>query len=782
MQQVKETKNIPLERSKDVLTILNTVLNTNGWTDIRSDIEQNYITAKLSDHWATGMFEWDAHVEIMIRWAPLAWAGRSSSQPVSVINSGRAQLVPHSALPSAQPGHNLYVTITQRKGKRSPVLLNELAAKVNAGLEQEVAFLKLKGAPKADPELYPAAKLAEPHELRAQKYMEPLNDHRSFIISKSGDQFISTTPQRAVRHVLVCGPTGSGKSRSVFIPNIIERTNCSMIITEATAGSEQPHLYEHTAGWRAANGHKILYFNPDDPHSDQLNPLDMIRTTSDARAVCELVMKTTTQSSHKGDQYWDTAERMLLSALLMHVCGFRHEGKAHFGFIVELLNRSEAELWELVKDSPVKQARSRFKAFFSRGTDHTRNIVLSCLGQRLDLWNDEKTQALTNRTSFDVNELKDQLFTFYLSLAASKEESRPLVILVCHFLFELAKNTRFKHPITFMLDEFANIGFIHDFKGKLTTFRHAGLSFVLGMQDTAQVEKIYEKEAETLFTQPLTQIYFKPNGQKEAKALSERLGTTTVIDTEFQNGNVVYKKLERPLMSSEQIQFPREEGKILVFMEGTSPAFIDHIPWQAYDSFKEKYAVPERPVINIKNELDITTPGIAPGREAPWDPMDTNTAQRELNNRSREQVIADAQIDRQFSHQYDSGTSELIAASNGESSLTNPIVPKNASTEAEPQEAEEAYQQLKALLGTRDAAMEQLESLTAIYNELLAKNRNEEEQIFHQLAVLQALADELGAPSSSSSQAGPNAKGGLAPNKEVKPEKPMGLDYDAPWA
>ena len=54
-------------------------------------------------------------------------------------------------------------------------------------------------------------------------------------------------------------------------------------MTEATAGSEPPDLYQKTAGYRARAGHKVYYFNPDDGASVCINPLDQIDVSNSTK-------------------------------------------------------------------------------------------------------------------------------------------------------------------------------------------------------------------------------------------------------------------------------------------------------------------------------------------------------------------------------------------------------------------------------------------------------------------------------------------------------------------
>ena len=121
-------------------------------------------------------------------------------------------------------------------------------------------------------------------------------------------------------HSVVCGPTGCGKSSSIFIPNLIERVGISAIVTEATAGSEPPDLLSKTAGWRQKHGSKVFYFNPDDLSSTRVNPVDQVTTIAKAQSISDLIIRNTLMTKNTGgDPIWETSERHLLTSLLMHV-------------------------------------------------------------------------------------------------------------------------------------------------------------------------------------------------------------------------------------------------------------------------------------------------------------------------------------------------------------------------------------------------------------------------------------------------------------------------------
>lgn len=134
-----------------------------------------------------------------------------------------------------------------------------------------------------------------------------LNDDalaQRFVLGKFGEHIVRLPERLTHRHVLVCGPTGSGKSTAIFIPNLVERTACSALVTEAVSGNGMPTLYKATAGWRASKGHELVNFNPGDLTSTRINPIDQVRTIDDAQRLATLIIANTTADSHVGDQVW----------------------------------------------------------------------------------------------------------------------------------------------------------------------------------------------------------------------------------------------------------------------------------------------------------------------------------------------------------------------------------------------------------------------------------------------------------------------------------------------
>lgn len=461
------------------------------------------------------------------------------------------------------------------------------------------------------------ARWATPSELAKAGYIVKTKKPGRLLVTGDGQNYLSLPEGETNRHALVCGPTGTGKTTGLFIPNLIERVTCSALVTEATGGKGVADLFTKTVGYRAANGHKIIYFNPDDLHSDQINPLDMVKTYMNARRIAEIIMQSTTLESHKGDQSWENSERALLTGLILHAVSMRDEGKGNLAYIVDLFDDGPEGIQKIVEESPIEAARKAFKRFMATTTPPYRNLVANGLITRLDIWNQPRIRALTEKTTIDFEALKGQLFTWYLATPADKPELKPLSALMFNLALNLVTTEIFEHPVGLFLDEFTNFGFVRGMPGKLTIIRHDKIPAILGIQDFVQLENLYKNEAKLLISQPALKAFFKPNDFETAKKISDMLGNTIVSDGKVTSaGQLRDSKDKEPLLSVDDLlnlgaidesSEAAEGGKpnMIVFLPGTRPVQVRALSWQDYQeqTDPEKYPPPERIPIEVDETL-----------------------------------------------------------------------------------------------------------------------------------------------------------------------------------
>ena len=593
--------------------ILVTSLTSCGWQITFNNATLGRLVATDDDEKVVYGMAWRYKFRLNVSWQP-------NSSPVTV---------------------NLQIVETKSTGGALMLCKERLDLIKGAILSDGLTFVQ-NGSVKADPAIYPSASWVSGGEIDANDMYLHNGETESVLIGFDGNGTVKLTPTQAEMHVLVCGPTRSGKTTGVFIPNLIERTGSPAIVTEATSGSESPDLYSKTARWRQSKGHDIFYFNPDDLTSHGVNPLDQIDISGDApisqvNRLVDILMRTTTHDKHAGDQFWELGERVLLKALILHALSQRENGRAHLGYISELLFLPEPVLRDVFAGCPIQEARDCGLRFFEKGSDVTRAIMLEGLYQRLDLWSDPRIVALTKTTEIDLKGLPDKLFTFYIAMPGHKPNLQPLASLIFNWIMDTLLTCDFRHPPTCYFDEFTNFGYVQRMDNKLTTIGHRRIPIIFGIQDYSQLTRTYKDEAHVFKSQPGTRIFFRPRDLDVAKAISDALGTTTLIDTETTStGQIVRNKIQRSLMSADELM-SLQRGEIIVFLPTTRPAKLNHFLPQHYsDCTKE--APSQRPAKKVDRGLKFRPQKVSAVNSEPTDDEEHefNESVQELHGRMKE--------------------------------------------------------------------------------------------------------------------------------------------------
>ncbi len=509
------------------------------------------------------------------------------------------------------PGILINTKVTERQASWSSSNCQQKLEAIEDSIGKYAKQIELgAGGPKVT-----GARWASIKELRLAEYLGSMASHGQLLLGYLDGEYLRLPEGETNRHCLVCGPTGSGKTTGVFIPNLIERSRASAIVTEATGGKGVADLYRKTAGYRKNQGHKIYYFNPDDLSSHRINPLDRVRTFRDAWRVVEVIMLATTASQARVEQTWDTAERLLFAALVMHAVGERADGNCNLGYILELLGQGSEAISNRMVTTNIPAARRFFQAFWTNSTDKYRNLVAAGLLSRLALWNQPRIKELTSTTDVDVSRLSEELFTWYIAVPADKPELKPLASLIFNLAISYVYEGEFANPVMLMLDEFTNFGYIKGLPQKLTILRHDKIPVVLGVQDLVQIENLYGKDATILRNQCATRVYFKPNGSETALVISRDLGMYSKEETTVTSAGQLQTRTEKlPLMSPDEIlnMGVIDEGtysgegplrpQVLIALPSTRPIRIEACTYQDYLD-QTNYPVPERAALTASEDL-----------------------------------------------------------------------------------------------------------------------------------------------------------------------------------
>ena len=357
------------------------------------------------------------------------------------------------------------------------------------------------------------------------------DNNKNIILTQ--DVFLGMDGRKTMRNlnVLVAGGSGSGKSRFVVKPNILQ-ANSSFVITDPKG-----ELLEATGTFLEQQGYKIKVFNLSQmEHSCSYNPFHYIRDEAGVLTMINaLIQNTTPPESTKGDPFWEKAETALLEAICFYLYYECKEEDRNFTNVMKLLRCLEVRegqedydstldiMFKMLKEKdPENIAVRQYAVFKSAGGGKTaQSIMISCQ-TRLQVFNLKVIHNLTGTDNIDLLSVGKEKTALFCITPVQDKTFNFLVALLYTQLFETlysyaethCEGRRLPHHVRFLLDEFANIGTIPEFEMKLATIRSYEMSCTIIIQNLAQLKTMYKDNYPLEEITKLTGLILKRPGRK----------------------------------------------------------------------------------------------------------------------------------------------------------------------------------------------------------------------------------------------------------------------------
>lgn len=257
------------------------------------------------------------------------------------------------------------------------------------------------------------------------------------------DVFLSMDGSQTYRNnnILVIGGSGSGKSRFLIKPNLLQ-ANCSFLVTDPSG-----ELLEACGVPLQKKGYKIKVFNLIEMnHSCCYNPFEYIRDDLGVMILINCLIKNTTPAgASKGDPFWEKSETALLQALMFYLKDFRPKEDRNFSNIMKLLRLAEVDeknpnakspLDKLFDEIPQDSIAAKQYRIFKMGAGKTlKSILISC-ATRLTVFNLKEVENLTNRDTMQLQTLGDEKQAVFVIIPTADDTYNFLVSMMYSQMFE----------------------------------------------------------------------------------------------------------------------------------------------------------------------------------------------------------------------------------------------------------------------------------------------------------------------------------------------------------
>lgn len=383
-------------------------------------------------------------------------------------------------------------------------------------------------------------------------------------LGDGNDDFIGIKSIRGMNgNFLVYGAPGSGKSSGLVIPYVLQavkrRESCILVDPKA-------NLYEILAPYLKSQGYTVKCFNLlDMENSDGWNVLnDTYENTNLVQTVAEVIIRNTSNASEKQD-FWEKSEKNLLMALMLYVQSLTEPGTNR---LLPVEQRSLGAIYKIMTSTSFTTLDSMFKALpmghpalspygiFKQAARQLWGNIAIGLGSRLNVFQNSLVDTITRYNEIDL-ELPGKQPCAYFCIISDQESSMEflsslffsvLFMRLSDYARKCGNNGRLPVTVNCVLDEFANVGKLMDFKKFISVSRSRGINCQLILQSAAQFADRYPgKEWEEISGDCDIQICLGCNDMMTAELISKKCGTMSV---RVNNASMPMQPLFSPVISS----------------------------------------------------------------------------------------------------------------------------------------------------------------------------------------------------------------------------------------
>lgn len=379
--------------------------------------------------------------------------------------------------------------------------------------------------------------------------------------------------------ILLAGPTGSGKTTSLFLNNLLDnKTIGSFIVTDPKG-----ELYELTSGYQKNICKREVYkidFNNID-YSERYNLLEGCRNTEEViQLASNLLMNGALSielSSGKkaGGVEWVQMAEPLLASILIYVWKLERPFNTIEFALQLILNLDTSQLKSLIEFSKNIDALTQFNIFKTvGGADRTEGSIKITLATNMKLFTTKDINKISNFTTFNIEKFREAPSVLYVIYPERK--SSYLAPFIAPFFTQiidkLLDNYNNKSlPIHLLFDEFGNIGMLNNMSINAATVRSRKISIVACLQSITQLYQVYGlNNAKAILNNLKTKILLPGISDIETINYISNLCGNTEINTKSESHNkdnksISYSKTKRKLFEDGELRTLGDNQALIIF-------------------------------------------------------------------------------------------------------------------------------------------------------------------------------------------------------------------------
>lgn len=393
-------------------------------------------------------------------------------------------------------------------------------------------------------------------------------------------------------NVLVCGGSGSGKTRFYAKPNIMN-ANTSFVCLDPKG-----ELLRDTGNLLKSKGYDIKVIDLITmERSHCYNPFYYLRSDNDIqRLVTNLFKNTTPKGSQTQDPFWDQAAMMLLLALVFYLHYEAPEDEQNFPMVMEMIRAGEVKeddenhksvldiLFAKLEDRNPEHIALKYYKNYHSGSGKTLKSIQITLVSRLEKFNLDSLASITQNDEMELWSLGEKKTAIYAVIPDNDSSFNFIVGMLYTQLFQQlyyqadhVHGGRLPVHVHFVMDEFANVALPDEFDKLLATMRSREISVSIIIQNLAQLKALFEKQWESIVGNCDEFLYLGGNEQSTHEYVSKLLGKETIDMNTYgrsrgRNGSYStnWQLTGRELMTPDEVRM-LDNRYALLFIRGERP-------------------------------------------------------------------------------------------------------------------------------------------------------------------------------------------------------------------
>ena len=424
-----------------------------------------------------------------------------------------------------------------------------------------------------------------------KKYANKINAENK-LLTQNVSIGLDGRKHRRNLNVLVCGGSGSGKTRFFAKPNIMNANTSFMVL------DPKGELLRATGNLLSSNGYTIKVIdliNMEKSHC--YNPFVYLQSDDDIqRLTTNLFKNTTPKGSQTQDPFWDQAASMLLKAL---VCYLHYEAppdEQNFPMVMEMIRsgdiKEDNEEYQSVLDELFERLEGRnpehialkyYRAYHSGSAKTLKSIQIS-LVSRLEKFNLDSLAGITQNDELELESIGEKKTAIFAVIPDNDSSFNFIIGMLYTQLFQQlyyqadsVHGGRLPVHVHFVMDEFANVALPDEFDKLLSTMRSREISVSIIIQNLAQLKALFEKQWESIVGNCDEFLYLGGNEQSTHEYVSKLLGKETIDTNTYglsrgRNGNYStnYQITGRELLTPDEVRM-LDNKYALLFIRGERP-------------------------------------------------------------------------------------------------------------------------------------------------------------------------------------------------------------------